>query len=271
LFLVGCTARPVTPVRLDYKSSRGTLAEPVVRARVNGHDAYFILDSGADVHLLTKTFAQSIGVESHEVLEGVPMVDVDAQLEGEWTLPRRILSVTLPARVGVEDNQLAGVISPQLLARDGMDVVIDVEHRTMKLAPTSARDRFPPETRLPLTACTPSRTIPSRSFGARALIRGHEFLFKVDTGRWTTAIVYERTYPFLDIPSEGPMHVSMALASDKPGIGVRVEGDAVIGSDAREKATCPYDGFLGFDVLHNCVLSLGIHDGIVVCRDSHGT
>ncbi len=246
---------------------------PLVHVRVNDHDALFAVDSGADTHVVTRTFARSLGMTPHDlVLDGdaVPVVDgVDTVLDGGWRVPQHsMLSIDLPPRMGVEANGIAGILSPQLLARDGEDVVVDVSRRTMTTV--SAGDlasRLGAGVTLGLDACTPTAAFPSRSYRMRVLIEGEPFALKVDTGRANSALFAERVADVVPGVAGERVDVGFVLPSRDGKGDLRGGGKVYLSSDhVSPSAACKYDGVVGLDVLHRCVLAFGVRDGVATCK-----
>lgn len=240
-----------------------------MRARVNGRGAYFLVDSGADTHVLTATFVRSIGVAPHEVLDDVPVAAVDVRLPGDWRIPQRDIPVLdFPPRAGIEKNGIAGMLSPQLLARDGFDAVVDVPGKRLTLAPTRERSRLHGVT-FALTACTPWDALPTRHYTLHALVGGQPVVLEVDTGRATTALYFERVGKALHLSSpDEPLSAELEIPASSPNGAFIGFGSFVIATDhfAPDKR-CVADGLLALDVLRNCVLALGTHDGVAVCRN----
>ncbi len=279
----GCVPRTIneTPlpaaVPLRFATPGATLERPAVHATVNGQAAYLIVDTGADAHALSREFVERAGWPvrryqyegpdraeraDHNLITLVE--DATLVLEGGWTAPQQTFAVIdVPELYQAE---IAGILSPQLLAREAAPVLLDLPRAIMTLIdPAAARAQERSGVRLGARgtseSCAPTQDFPSRSYaGVAGSVRigdsplATPVTLKPDTGRRTTVIFGNRSSVRLSDPAVADARevwVSLVLGD------VAMEGTVEVYT-GRRLSPCPlYDGLLGMDVLGACRLVLG--------------
>jgi hypothetical protein len=112
-----------------------TVHAPMIRARVGGLDTLLVLDTGSDVHLLTKELSDQIG---RSLAEGEEGIDHSGATMPSWTagkvpmlaggvdLPLRDV-VVIPAPTPFPGWGIGGILSPQRLHPDAYVVLDQVD------------------------------------------------------------------------------------------------------------------------------------------------
>lgn len=164
---------------------------PVLSARVNGHDALFIIDTGAPGIVLDPDFAREIGVSMHAAGEGVfaggrraPVMkgEVDSFALGPVTVDR--LPVTLlPTRSFglLPGKRLDGIVGTGFLYQ--FLSTIDYVHGQLVLRPRSASAQFEQRAKADNASVVPMWLVSDHFLFARGRFNdGREGLLSVDTG-----------------------------------------------------------------------------------------
>ena len=110
---------PITFVAADG----GTVHSPLVRATIGGERVRLVLDTGSDVHLLTRELGERIGLVLEEGEEGVDHAGNTMPSWSAGTVPMRMAgtdlelcdTVVIPAPAPFESGGIGGILSPQHL------------------------------------------------------------------------------------------------------------------------------------------------------------
>jgi hypothetical protein len=121
----------VARVPISFETADGPTHVPLVRGAVGGIETLLVLDTGADVHLLTKELVDRIGLDVEEGEEGVDhsgatmpswTVDDVGLTLGDTVLTLRDV-VSIPAPAPFASGGIGGGLSPQHLHPTAVTVV----------------------------------------------------------------------------------------------------------------------------------------------------
>lgn len=257
----------------------GKSLKPHVRGVLAGRPVLFLLDTGASSHVLSASAAQKAGLAITEIAaSGSDHSGAAVKVKQVAAPPIAIEGIGAVAADGVlvvdlppffDGLGIAGILNPQLLARDDEDVVLDFTARQLSLEPRGTT--LPPKEHgsvlgRALSACgqPPKNGVRSRLFILSDEVDGQPTQLELDTGASTS-----------DVFASSPAGAALVAKSSGNGVMVGAAGafetkqvDGVrlhIGDIERtvrltlipgaSKATsCPTDGVLGMDVVQSCVL-----------------
>ncbi len=262
---------------------------PAARLTFNGKTAWFLIDTGAGIHVLGDWFVKAAGLTLDRSLQqdvrGTDDVgnQVDlravrnpvAQLEGGGTVALRLALVAdFPPEF--ERFEIGGVISPQLLAGAGRAAALDLRAPELRLEPFDAAVRRLGAVTLPrerVRFCgTVDGPVPGLAFAIPVTAGGREGLVTVDSGaeitRFAPASVLirgVRLRPGGETTSATGARQRYAIAPDvRLQLGGRATSVDAHVSDADGQG-CGRDGRLGLDLLRECAVVLGQRDVAVAC------
>jgi tetratricopeptide (TPR) repeat protein len=164
---------------------------PMVRARIDGKDGLFLIDTGAPGVELTARAAARLGVQMHEAGEGVFAGGMKAQvfagrvdsIEFPGALIRGVPVGELPSAMPTElgGRSYDGVIGTKLLRR--FLTTLDYRAGKLVLRLRSDSERFEAAARARNAAIVPMWLVPDHFIFARATVNGtFDGLFSIDTG-----------------------------------------------------------------------------------------
>lgn len=263
---------------------------PLVKARIAGHEAIFIVDSGASANVLADWYVEAAGI---------PTVKTDStargtggksaaerlvhQLQGYWSDGQPF---TLSEAVAVafppyfKSLHLGGLVSPQLLAPAGMAAVLDLRVPSLRFALfaralSDLRRSITPTAPLDLTeACRNAKSkLVNRVYLAPVTTAGATDLMLVDTGATSTA--FSR-----DSKIAHAIGLGSEVGPASEGVGGEINGQRIV-RDARLlrggrtitlspsigeiSEPCNARGALGMDALRSCLLILGENKMAISC------
>jgi Aspartyl protease len=270
------------PIFYDPALAAQGFPSPLVKATIAGHEALFIVDTGASVNTLADWFTEDAGIPSNStnsIAEGsagkTSAIRVAHEVYGRFSDGH---SLALDEAIVVEfppvfkSLHLGGLLSPQLLAPVGMATLLDLRTPSLRFltfqSAVSELRRVEPST-APLSVTPACRNETSkfvnRLYLTSVSIPGSTDLVLVDTGATKTTFsekskigraVEGRSEP--GPRSEGvggPMGAGRLVRNVKLLLGGRmVELNPSIG---KVSASCDSAGILGMDALRNCFLILG--------------
>jgi hypothetical protein len=142
LLLLICTeaAAQVTEIPLQYQPLLAAygFTSPVVEVSVNGEIGLFLIDSGASIHVVSEWFSQkaklqtgksgsvggSSGGHARSTISKIDLKLSD-RLGHPWVVSNQLAAI-VPLDDGFKKNGLAGILSPQELAREDELCTVDL-------------------------------------------------------------------------------------------------------------------------------------------------
>jgi hypothetical protein len=259
---------------------------PVRRLTINGKSAWFIFDTGAGVHTLAAWFVKEAGLVAasgaasgrdstgREVRFGI-VRHVVATADGGGALELPWASVAdFPGLF--KDYDLGGLLSPQLLASDGLAAVLDLRTPDLRFEPFAAavsRLGAQQPSRGRARVCESKSDHPNRLYAVPVQAAGTLALLELDSGATTTLV--RKT------SKAGRALARGAVTGDRAiGVGGVAERTLLARGATLEFAgqvwnldltvggasgQCSPDGLLGMDILRACAVILGQHETAYVC------
>ena len=277
------------PLVYDAQLAAADFPSPAVRMRVGDTTAWFLVDTGAGVHLLASWFAERAGLRIDETLAsqatavdstgrrlGVRGVrDVEGVLDdgGPLRLP---LAMFTDFPKEFEEAGVGGALSPQLLATAGEAATLDLRVPDLRLEPFSNAIQRLAARAVQGTGATVcgsvSGTVPNLLFSVPVTVRGRKGSALIDTGARVTKIA--PASPLLTGVRFAPGGQTTGVAgvgqafSVARGLPIEFAGHAVtvdarVGERGRE--ACGPDGLLGLDALRACAVVMGSDRLAVSC------
>jgi Aspartyl protease len=266
----------------------------LVKARIAGHEAIFIIDSGASANVLADWYVEVAGISSartDSTVEGsggkVAPEQLAHRVQGNWSDGQRFSlneAVVIAFPPYFKALHLGGLVSPQLLAPAGMAAVLDLGIPSLHFAPFARalsdlrRSKAP---MAPLDLTRPCRNASSklvnRVYVAPVTAAGVTDLMLVDTGATGTI--------FSD--KSGIAHAIESGSEPDPGpppegVGGKVNVRRIVRdlqllrggrtvalnpSIGEVSAPCDTKGKLGMDALRSCLLILGDKKMAMSCAE----
>jgi hypothetical protein len=282
-------ARPSRPPRrasILYELNGKPFPLPLVRARVAGVPTWFLVDTGANSHVLAGWLARKVGLPLQQLGDigtdhagrSIPTYRVDEPdvVIEQWgpldAGPMLVADVPAPiARLG-----LGGFLSPQNLPRGAEVLVLDLvlgEMRTTSLeeAQNAVRTRGRPLAPNGVRPCEDNASpIRGLAYVLPALIEGQRSELMVDTGAQRTDVLAEtrigRGLVPRSVPNEEEMYAASGRIQTRTVKGAHIKaGEFVVTADVdivpgAPDPVCPREGVIAMDVLRACVLVLGARD-----------
>jgi Aspartyl protease len=275
------------PIFYDPALAAKGFPSPLMKARIAGHEALFIVDSGAGVNVLADWYAKVADVATTTAAGTATgsggktaAVRTTHQLRGHWsngqgfTLKEAIVIAFPPL---FETLHLGGLVSPQLLAPVGTAAVLDLKIPSLKFVPFAralSDLHLPQAITVPQAVCrNPDSQFVNRLYLAPVATAGATDLVLIDTGATKTILSEDSTIAHaIETNSEsGPR---------SEGVGGEVRAQRMVRnvqltrggqtvalnpSIGQVAATCDAKGLLGMDALRSCVLVLGISEMAFAC------
>jgi hypothetical protein len=273
----------------DQRLVQADFPNPAVRLTVGEKSAWFLVDTGAGVHLIASWFVRAAGLPVDEAfgkqVSGVDATGRELPFRGIRGL-KGVLgdgsSLVLPVAAvtdfspDFEKAGVAGAINPQLLAAAGEAAALDLRAPELRFEPFESAvrrlgARVVPRKRLVVCGST-SGPVPNLLFALPVSVRGKEGSLVIDTGARVTKLAPDsglvqglRLEPGGETTGVAGVAQSFALTR---GLEVRFAGHAVT-LDARVAGrghgVCGRDGLLGLDALSGCAVVLGARDLALAC------
>jgi hypothetical protein len=277
------------PIFYDPALAAQGFPNPLVKTRIAGHEAIFIVDSGASANVIANWYAELAGIPAERSdSAAVDNAGKSAperlvhRLQGRWSDGQRFslyeaIVVAFPPIF--KSLHLGGLVSPQLLAPPGMAAVLDLRVPSLRFVPfaqaqSDLQRSKAPRVRLELTQ--PCRNADSklvnRRYVAHATTAGVTDLMLVDTGA-TGTILSDRSKIVQAIGSGSePGPRSEGVGGETSGRMVRnvqlLRGGRIVTlnpSIGEVSERCGVQGILGMDALRTCSLILGEEEMAFSC------
>jgi hypothetical protein len=273
--------RPL-PIFYDQALAAQGFPNPLVRARIAGHEAIFIVDSGASANVLAEWYVKDSAIASSETestAEGsggkTTAERLVHQLRGRWSDGQRFFvneAIVVPFPPYFQSLHLGGLLSPQLLAPVGMATVLDLRAPSLRFVPfaralSDLRRSMPSGGQLDLTE-------PCRN--AQSKLENRVYLTSVTTVSVTEPMLVDTGATETIFSDESKIaraiESSSAAGPTSEGVGGIVNGSRIVRnvqlilggrivtlnpSIGKVSTPCDTKGKLGMDALRSCLLILG--------------
>jgi hypothetical protein len=275
------------PIFYDAALAAKGFPSPMVKARIAGHEALFIIDSGASVDTFADWYAKVAEIPTNTTAStatgsGGKTAAVRAAhgVRGRWsngqgfTLDEAIV-VAFPRLF--ETLHLGGLVSPQLLAPAGTAAVLDLRIPSLKFVPF-ARALSDLHLSQAFTVAQPVCRNPDSQFVNRL------YLAAVSTAAVTDRMLIDtgatKTIVSADSKIAHAIEAASELGPGSEGVGGEVNGGRVVRnvqllrggktvtlnpSIGGVSASCDSKGLLGMDALRSCLLVLGDNEMAFSC------
>lgn len=278
------------PIFYDRALTEQGFSNPLVKARIAGHEGIFIVDTGASANVLAKWYVEAAGIPSVSTdssaidLSGKAATERVAHgVQGHWSDGQRFSlneAVVIAFPPYFKSLHLAGAVSPQLLAPAGMAAVLDLRTPSLHFMPfaraltdlrRSRAAMAPPDLSQP---CRNANTkLVNRVYLAPVTSTGITELMQIDTGATgTTFSERSRIAKAIESRSQVDQHLSEGVGGavrERIIRGVRLlrGGRTVVVNPSIGKISppCQATGNLGIDALRNCTLILGDREMALSC------
>jgi predicted aspartyl protease len=270
--------------RLEFDIRGRAFPLPIVRGSVGGFPTLFLVDTGANSHVIAGWLARKLGLRMNKLGDigtdhvgkaiAAFRIDRPKLALDDWgpIAPGPVLAAEVPE--AIEKLGIGGFISPQRLVEEGDSVVLD-------LAGGEIRSAWWDEALYSLSAsgttlvvadqghaCEESEgTIKGLAFVVPATIQGNRVDLLVDTGAQHSDLFASspagQKLAAQSVPNHEPMYTASGKISARRIRGASIGSAALtITSDVdliggAADASCPRDGVLAMDVLRSCALLLG--------------
>lgn len=279
------------PIFYDPALAAQGFPSPLVKVRIAGHEALFIVDSGASVHVLADWYAEDAKIPSSATTGSratgsggqTSAARVAHRLQGQWSDGQSFdlmeaMVVAFPPLF--QSLHLGGLISPQLLAPAGTAAVLDLKTPALRFVPFARalselkRSKVSPPPPLLTQACQNARSkVVNRQYLVPVSAAGAMDLMLVDTGATKTIFSDESTiaHAIESGSKPGPRSegVGGAVNGRRMVNGVQLQrGNAVVAlnpSIGEVSVPCDAKGILGMDALRSCLLILGDREMAFSC------
>jgi aspartyl protease len=281
------SAKRPLPIFYDAALVAKGFPSPLVKARIAGHEALFIIDSGASVNVLADWYARLAEVPTTTAAGTATgsggktaAVQTAHRLRGHWsngqgfTLKEAIVVAFPPL---FETLHLGGLVSPQLLAPVGTAAVLDLKMPSLKFVPFA---RALSDLHLPQAITVPQQVCrnPDSQFVNRV------YLAPVSTAAVTDRVLIDTGATKTIFSAESKIAHAIETASElgprSEGVGGEVSGQRMVRnvqlirggqtvvlnpSIGEVAAPCDAKGLLGMDALRSCLLILGDSEMVFSC------
>lgn len=270
--------RPL-PIFYDAALVAKGFPSPLVKARIAGHEALFIIDSGASVTVVADWYARLAKIPIATAAGAATgsggktaTVRTTHRLQGHWsdgqgfTLTEAIVVAFPPL---FETLHLGGLVSPQLLAPVGTAAALDLKTPSLRFVPFAralSDLHLSHAVTVPQPVCrNPDSQFVNRLYLVPVTSAGVTDLMLVDTGATKTIFSTESQITHAIEPAT-------ELGPRSEGVGGEVSGQRIVRnvqllrggkavavnpSIGAVSAPCDAKGLLGMDALRSCLLILG--------------
>jgi hypothetical protein len=280
------------PIFYDQALAAQGFPNPLVKARIAGHEAVFIVDSGASVHMLADWYEEATGIPAARidtVVTGVSGNTAPARLahrlHGQWSDGQRFVlneAMVIAFPPYFKSLHIGGLVSPQALAPAGMAAVLDLRVPSLRFLPY---ERALSELRRSTTLTVPIDLTPpcqylganhmNRLYSAAVTAAGATDLMLIDTGA-TGSIFSDRSNIAHAVGSGGEPDspsdsVGDTVSTNRIVRNVPVQrggGIVTLSPDFGKTSSsrCNAQGILGMDALRSCLLILGENQMAFSCH-----
>jgi predicted aspartyl protease len=270
--------------RLEYDIRGRTFPLPVVRGSVAGFPTLFLVDTGANSHVVAGWLARKLALPMNKLGDigtdhvgkaiAAFRIDKPELSLDDWGPLERGPALAAEVPEVIEKLGIGGFISPQRLVEEGDAVVLDLAKGEIRAAwwDEALYSLSASGTTLVVAdqsrACEePDGPVKGLAFVVPVMVEQNRVELLVDTGAqhsdlFASSAAGQRLMP-QSIPNHEPMYTASGKISARKLRGARLTAGALstksdvdlIGGGA--DASCPRDGVLAMDVLRSCALLLG--------------
>jgi predicted aspartyl protease len=291
---VGPRPPPTRRQKLDYEIRGRSFPLPLVQGTVAGQPALFLVDTGANSHVIAGWLARKLGlpmkklgdIGTDHVGKTITAFRIDKPdvALSEWgpLAPGPVLAAEVPDVI--ERLGIGGFISPQRLVEDGDSVVLDLAGAELRAALWDEALYSLSASGTTLLVADQARAceekegpIKGLAFVVPATIESHRVDLLVDTGAQHSDLFVGSSagqkLAAQSIVNKEPMYTASGKISARKIMHARVgSGAFTVTSDVdlivgAADASCPRDGVLAMDVLRSCALLLGRSRVYGRCRE----
>ena len=264
------------PIALHYDATLAAAGfpSPLLSITIGGQRGVFLIDTGAGVHVIAKWFVEAAGLTATPTdmtvtgstgtetrVDIVP--EVSATIDGgrKVVLADAVVTAFPPV---FETHRIAGLISPQLLAVDDEDAILDLRRPRLLFQRSKARAIASPTDRG--RACTNAESpFRNRLYAINVVADGNQAELLLDTGATRTTLdassAAARALEGRAVPGDSNQGVGGAIERLRRVPDVRLaRGGSTAPIELRignVHSQCGAEGLLGMDALRQCVLTLG--------------
>jgi hypothetical protein len=281
------------PIFYDQALAAKGFPNPLVKARIAGHEAIFIVDTGASTHVLADWYVEVAGIPSAETdstAQGTGgqsvATRVVSRLRGRWSDGQRFVldeGVVLTFPPYFKSLHIGGLVSPQLLGPAGTAAVLDLAAPSLNFAPFEralsdlrrSKGSTAPIDRMHACRNANSKFV-NRQYLAPVTAAGVTDLMLVDTGSTRTILSEESKLAHATKSGGEPGSASEGIGGvvqrertvhdvELLRGGRTVALDLTIGQQSEPCDAAGRVGRLGMDALRNCALILGENEMAFSC------
>jgi Aspartyl protease len=276
------------PVFYDPAMAAKGFPNPLLKARIAGHEALFIVDSGASLNLLAAWFAEVAKIPTSATTDSTvngsggkaSVPRVAHRLRGQWSDGQRFslnetMVIAFPPYF--KSLHLGGLISPQFLAPVGTAAVLDLKTPSLRFLPfaralSDLQQSKPSPVLLPLKQECHSKAA-DRVYLAPVTTAGVTDLVVVDTGATKTMFSEESNIAQQIGGGSEPGPRSEGFGGEVNGQRMvrdvqLLRGGRIVAlnpSIGQTAAPCDAKGLLGMDALRSCLLILADNEMVFTC------
>ena len=269
------------PVFYDSALAAQGFPNPLVKLQIGGHEAVFVVDTGASVHVIADWYVEVAGIPAAR--SDSAAVDNAGKtaperlvhsLQGRWSDGQRFglneaIVVAFPPLF--KSLHLGGLVSPQLLAPPGMAALLDLRVPSLRFMPFARAESALQRSKGPtvqLDRSQPCRNADSKLVNRRYVVPattvGATDLMLVDTGATGTTLSERSKIAQVIGSGNEPGPRSEGVGGETSGRMVRsvqlLRGGRLVTLNptiGEVSARCGVQGILGMDALRTCSLILG--------------
>ncbi len=277
-------ARPTRHQSVKYEINGKKFPLPIVMGTIAGQPVPMLVDTGANAHVIAGWMARKLGLPMKKLGDlgtdhvgktiAAYRIDRPDMALDEWGAlePGPVLATEVPEFI--EKLGIGAFISPQRLVEDGDAVTFDLKKKELRAVWWDEALYSLSASGAPLVQGDGARAcqetdgpIKGLSFVIPATVEGYRVSMLVDTGaQHSDVFVGSNAGQQLadkSVPNREPMYTAAGrISARRVGNAVVSSGNFTVKADVdlivgNADESCPRDGVIAMDVLHNCTLLLG--------------
>lgn len=282
------TPRPKERFTLFYDEGRAKsgFPSPFAKGTVNGVPGVFLVDTGAMVHVLSKEFAAKLRIAIQKTTtSAVDSTNTKVRLGvmvgalglGSFYDNKQEVFFVAHLPPSFSKNKIDGILSPQLLHKAGMSVLLDLKQPSLAFVDWQqfVRERKPVVySGKRVTACVHPKKELMRVFAVDTQVAGKTVKLLLDSGAASTSLTQKVAQRLgLLAKARDAGHSSMGIGGKRvknlvlSNAHLRLAGQESTHDlrIKRVKGGCPCDGALGMGILRGCQIAFGAKDVAMAC------